>query len=349
MPSERDPDHSDDGLNLKKGTVVTTHKNAFVVGRLLGEGGFGKKTGSNNNNGYLQVYDQNEPTKFYAMKVEKKLDHRRHSKLKMEVSILKMVSEERTSETSHFTAIIDRGKKEKYFFLVMSLVGKSLDDLKKMRPSRVFSIGTGLGAAIQCLEAIEDLTKHGYIHRDIKPANYACGLGKLIRTVYLLDFGIARRILNDENELKTPRNQVGFKGTVRFASVNCHRNLELGPRDDVESWFYLLLDLVVSTGLPWRRCGDKHEVQRVKEECRLPEMRERLFFGVQCKHQFGKMLDYISNLNYSDKVDYKFLYGNCREGAIACEVKLEDPYDWEDEQKQSSVSKKRSIRTVRFQ
>ncbi|KAI6213524.1 Serine/threonine protein kinase [Aphelenchoides besseyi] len=231
----------------------------------------------------------------------------------------------------------------------MSLVGKSLDDLKKMRPSRVFSIQTGLGAAIQCLEAIEDLTKHGYIHRDIKPANYACGLGKTIRTVYLLDFGIARRILNDENELKTPRNQVGFKGTVRFASVNCHRNLELGPRDDVESWFYLLLDLVVSTGLPWRKCGDKHEVQRVKEESRLPEMRERLFYGVQCKHQFGKMLDYISNLNYSDKVDYKFLYANCKEGATACEVKLEDPYDWEDEQKQSSVSKKRSVRTARFQ
>lgn len=62
------------------------------------------------------------------MKVEKKLEKRKHSKLKMEVAILKMVSETRSPENSHFTAIIDRGKKEKYFFLVMTLVGKSLDE-----------------------------------------------------------------------------------------------------------------------------------------------------------------------------------------------------------------------------
>ena len=65
----------------------------------------------------------------YAMKIEKKLEKRKHSKLKMEVAILKMVSNER--ENSHFTAIFDRAKKEKYFFLVMALVGKSLEDLKR--------------------------------------------------------------------------------------------------------------------------------------------------------------------------------------------------------------------------
>lgn len=42
---------------------------------------------------------------------------------------------------------------------------------------------TGLGASIQCLEAVEDLHKHGFIHRDLKPANYATGLGAQIRCV----------------------------------------------------------------------------------------------------------------------------------------------------------------------
>lgn len=102
------------------------------------------------------------------------MEKRKHSKLKMEVAILKMVGNERS--VSHFTAIVDRGKKEHYFFLVMQLVGPSLDDMKRTRINKVFSLATGLGVGIQCLEAVEDLHKHGFIHRDLKPANYARGL-----------------------------------------------------------------------------------------------------------------------------------------------------------------------------
>lgn len=87
-----------------------------------------------------------------------------------------------------------------------------------------------MGAGIQCLEACEDLHKYGFIHRDLKPANYACGLGDKKRVVsqyfqelgsfipkkhfmqiYILDFGIARKILNLKGELKTPRQSVRFK------------------------------------------------------------------------------------------------------------------------------------------
>lgn len=153
------------------------------------------------------------------MKVEKKLETRKHSKLKMEIAILKLVSAERGKQ-SHFTSIIDRGKKETYFFLVMELVGKSLADLKAARPEKVFSIPTGLGASLQCLEACEDLHKQGFIHRDLKPANYACGLNDKKRVVYILDFGIARKILNDKSELKTPRAQVKFK-----VCKYCHRKI----------------------------------------------------------------------------------------------------------------------------
>uniref|UniRef100_A0A915CN15 Protein kinase domain-containing protein n=1 Tax=Ditylenchus dipsaci TaxID=166011 RepID=A0A915CN15_9BILA len=90
----------------------------------------------------------------------------------MEIDILKRVNNER--KESHFAKIVDRGKKEELFvFLVMELVGPSLADLKDLCPKRIFPIATGLGVAKQCLEAIEDLHKHGFIHRDLKPANYA--------------------------------------------------------------------------------------------------------------------------------------------------------------------------------
>jgi len=309
----------DDGTKLSAGNVVASVKTSYVVIKLLGEGGFGA---------VYKVSDQADKNKEYAMKVEKKMEKRKHSKLKMEVAILKLVSEVRAADNSHFTAIIDRGKKEKYFFLVMDLVGRSLDDLKKLRPSRVFSVGTGLGAGMQCLEAIEDLTKCGFIHRDIKPANYACGLESKQHLVYLLDFGIARRILNDDNELKTPRSQVGFKGTVRFASLSCHRNIEMGPKDDCESWFYLLLDLMVLGGLPWRKLPDKIDVMKCKEESR--KGRGKLFQGLnKCQESLGKILDYIDSLGYSDKVDYSFIYHLLKVAAIESNVQIDGLYDWE--------------------
>ncbi|KHJ88319.1 hypothetical protein OESDEN_11889 [Oesophagostomum dentatum] len=197
-------DEEEDDLGIKPGTVVDSSKANYVVMKLLGEGGFGA---------VYKVHDQKDEKKVYAMKVEKKLETRRHSKLKMEIAILKLVASER--KESHFTSIIDRGKKETFFFLVMELVGKSLSDLKARRPSKVFSISTGMGAGIQCLEACQDLHKYGFIHRDLKPANYACGLGDKKRIIYILDFGIARKITNLKGELKAPRQTVRFKVSRR--------------------------------------------------------------------------------------------------------------------------------------
>uniref|UniRef100_A0A914Y4C8 Protein kinase domain-containing protein n=1 Tax=Panagrolaimus superbus TaxID=310955 RepID=A0A914Y4C8_9BILA len=119
--------------------------------------------------------ERERPT--FALKVEKKLDSRRHSKLKMEIAILKAVNsikqcggEEKQEKAEkflrHFTEIIDRAKKDRYFFLVMQLVGKSLADLKYERRERVLSLGTGLSVSHQCLEAVQCLHDVGYLHRD---------------------------------------------------------------------------------------------------------------------------------------------------------------------------------------
>uniref|UniRef100_A0A915C3T6 Protein kinase domain-containing protein n=1 Tax=Parascaris univalens TaxID=6257 RepID=A0A915C3T6_PARUN len=319
IPTLTNESEEDEDLGIKAGSIIESSHKKYKVVKMLGEGGFGA---------VYRVQDTSDASLEYALKVERKLETRRDSKLKMEIAILKLVSSER-ADKSHFTKIIDRGKKEKYFFLVMQLVGKSLADLKATRPHKVFTMATGIGASIQCLEAVEDLHKHGFIHRDLKPANYAIGLGEQVRVIYILDFGIARRILNDKGEIKTPRVSVAFKGTVKFAAIACHKRKELGPKDDCESWFYLLLDLVLSNGLPWRKISDKNEVLVNKEECRNL-YRDRLFHGLKCKDEFGKILDYIDSLHYEDRVDYSFIYEMLRTAAVVCDANLADPYDWEE-------------------
>ncbi|KJH44314.1 hypothetical protein DICVIV_09656 [Dictyocaulus viviparus] len=281
-------EEEDDDVGIKPGTVIDSHKANYVVISLLGEGGFGA---------VYKVHDQKDHRKEYAMKIEKKIEQRRHSKLKMEIAILKLVAAERRQ--SHFTSIIDRGKKDTYFFLVMELVGKSLADLKAHRPNKVFTVPTSMGAGIQCLEACEDLHKHGFIHRDLKPANYACGLGSKKRV-----------------------------GTIRFASIACHKNMEMGPKDDCESWFYLLLDITIVGGLLWKSKSDKNDVLKVKEQMRT-EKRDVAFGLISCREQLYKMLDYIDSLKYHDHVDYEFIYKLAQQAAKCAGGDVNDPYDWE--------------------
>ncbi|KAI6218558.1 Protein kinase domain-containing protein [Aphelenchoides fujianensis] len=336
----------DEELGIKPGVIIDSAKQKYTVINMLGEGGFGA---------VYKVHQSDDRTREFAMKVEKKIETRKHSKLKMEASlkgdlpsplttrslqiaILKLVGAKR-AEKSHFTRIVDRGKKPAYFFLVMQLVGKSLADLKAARPDKVLSIGTGLGVASQCLEAVEDLHQHWFIHRDLKPANFACGLDAQKHVIYILDFGIARRLTNAADELKTPRAVVGFKGTVRFASLCCHSGLEMSKKDDCESWFYLLMDLV-QTGLPWRRMSDKNEVKGCKEACRKEgnKHKDELYANTpKCRKELAGILDYIDGLQYHDIPDYSFIYASLKEAGAKCGVKnIDGPFDWELEPPSSS-------------
>lgn len=44
----------------------------------------------------------------------------------------------------------------------------------------------------------------------------------------MLDFGLARQYTNAAGEVRAPRGAAGFRGTVRYASINAHKNKEMG-------------------------------------------------------------------------------------------------------------------------
>uniref|UniRef100_A0A915AQ48 Protein kinase domain-containing protein n=1 Tax=Parascaris univalens TaxID=6257 RepID=A0A915AQ48_PARUN len=89
-------------------------------------------------------------------------------------------------------------KKPDYVFVVMPLLGKDLHKLQHEQITRRFSLSTSIFVAMQTLAAIEELHTCGFISRDIKPSNFAIGRyeDRQHRTIFLLDFGLAKRYLD---------------------------------------------------------------------------------------------------------------------------------------------------------
>ncbi|TRY58362.1 hypothetical protein DNTS_034205, partial [Danionella cerebrum] len=135
--------------------------------------------------------------------------------------------------------------------------GRNLADLRRSMHRGTFTVSTTLRLGLQMLKAIESIHSVGFLHRDIKPSNFAMGrFPSTCRTCYMLDFGLARQFTNSCQEVRPPRPVAGFRGTVRYASVNAHRNKEMGRHDDLWSLFYMLVEFLVGQ-LPWRKIKDK--------------------------------------------------------------------------------------------
>ncbi|XP_059559860.1 tau-tubulin kinase 2 isoform X2 [Myotis daubentonii] len=119
-----------------------------------------------------------------------------------------------------------------------------------------------------------------------------------------------------------PRAVAGFRGTVRYASINAHRNREMGRHDDLWSLFYMLVEFVVGQ-LPWRKIKDKEQVGSIKE---------RYDHKLMLKHlppEFSIFLDHISSLDYFTKPDYQLLTSVFDNSIKTFGVFESDPFDWE--------------------
>ncbi|XP_029808629.1 tau-tubulin kinase 2 isoform X6 [Suricata suricatta] len=123
-------------------------------------------------------------------------------------------------------------------------------------------------------------------------------------------------------QISKPRTVAGFRGTVRYASINAHRNKEMGRHDDLWSLFYMLVEFVVGQ-LPWRKIKDKEQVGSIKE---------RYDHRLMLKHlppEFSIFLDHISSLNYFTKPDYQLLTSVFDNSIKTFGVIESDPFDWE--------------------
>uniref|UniRef100_A0A4W5QJB2 non-specific serine/threonine protein kinase n=1 Tax=Hucho hucho TaxID=62062 RepID=A0A4W5QJB2_9TELE len=238
--------------------------------------------------------------------------------LKMEVAVLKKLQGK-----DHVCRFVGCGRNDRFNYVVMELQGRNLADLRRSMTRGTFTVSTTLRLGRQILEAIESIHSVGFLHRDIKPSNFAMGrFPSTCRTCYMLDFGLARQFTNSCQEVRPPRAVAGFRGTVRYASVNAHKNKEMGRHDDLWSLFYMLVEFMVGQ-LPWRKIKDKEHVGKLKDTYDHRLMLKHL------PAEFTVFLDHISNLDYFTKPDYQLLLSVFDNSMKTYNVVENDPYDWE--------------------
>ena len=60
-----------------------------------------------------------------------------------------------------------------------------------------------------------------YVHRDIKPANFLIGTGKKADTLFIIDFGLAKRYISPKtNDHIEHKRKANVTGTLRYCSAN---------------------------------------------------------------------------------------------------------------------------------
>ncbi|MCL4169262.1 UNVERIFIED_CONTAM: hypothetical protein GTU68_005929, partial [Idotea baltica] len=252
-----------------------------------------------------------------ALKLESAMQQKQV--LKMEVAVLR-----RLQDKDHVCRFLGCGRNERFNYVVMSLQGKNLAELRRSMPRAAFTISTTVRLARQILESIEIIHAVGFLHRDIKPSNFAMGrTSSTNRKVFMLDYGLARQYTNSEGDVRTPRPVAGFRGTVRYASVNAHLNREMGRHDDLWSLFYMLVEFIAGQ-LPWKKLKDKDQVGQIKQTFDNNQLLRHL------PSEFRVFVDHIQQLTYFDRPDYEMLKTSIDQCLARKEIRETDVFDWEE-------------------
>jgi casein kinase 1 epsilon len=192
------------------------------------------------------------------------------------------------------------GKDMRNYYMVINLLGQSLEDIKKN--NHHFSLRETLDIGIQCLKLLMSIHGKGVIHRDIKPENFLLGLNKNASQIYIIDFGLAKTYIQNDKHIQL-KNTRGLIGSFTFASINAHRFIELSRRDDLESLGYMLIYLFLNV-LDWQdiHSSDKQTMNNI-----VRKIKENIVNNKNIPTVLTRYISIIRNMEFEEKPDYDLL------------------------------------------
>ncbi|KAK9817868.1 hypothetical protein WJX72_003406 [[Myrmecia] bisecta] len=303
---------------LQKDEVIGKGKLRWVVGKRIGDGGFAE---------VYEGQDKADPEKKYAIKIER-YKMKEGGAAKREISVLRDIELKALVKLQACPQVVRLVKgglaqHNQHVFIVMERLGLNLADLRRTLPGNRFQPDKVKAYGVSMLHALEGVHRGGYIHRDVKPANFALSANpEEAGTVYVLDFGVARRYLDEQGQVLPMRTDYHqFRGSTTYASVNALNRVDLGRRDDLWSWLYMLVEML-NGSLPWRteRSGvtdseqespedrkenDKRATLQQKQHCIAHP--EDLTTHVALPDALRSISGYLEQLSFEAEPDYNAL------------------------------------------
>lgn len=195
------------------------------------------------------------------------------------------------------------GEENNELILVIQLLGESLCSLFK-KYNGDFSVKTVLMLGIQMIECVRQIHSRNYLHRDIKPENFMIGVDDEDWKVYIIDFGLSKKYIENGHHIPMVTNK-SFTGTARYASINTLEGCTNSRRDDLEAVCYCLL-LFFRGSLPWS--GYRAERRSVKHRYIANEKRK---YGIESichgfPEGYKEMFRAIRDLSFKETPNYSF-------------------------------------------
>ncbi|KAH0795543.1 CK1 family protein kinase [Histomonas meleagridis] len=279
--------------------------NNYRVIKMIANGGFGSVF-------FVRENGSNQP---FAMKIEK--TNRRTSQFDIEYSVLRQIQ-----GSLYFPKLYSHGSFHQNNYIVMELLGPSLSRLMSSLPNNRYSISTTLRLGMEMVCMLREFHSRGFVHRDIKPSNFLVRY-KNPTPLCLIDFGLAKRFINPSTGKPHQQNTVScFIGTAKYSSLNAHKKVDLGPRDDMISWFHTMIEML-NGELPWNNAHDKEGIMKMKEAISPAELTKN------APKEFENIILSLLQLNYEDLPDYDMILLELSQALRDIGKESSDPYDWE--------------------
>jgi len=186
------------------------------------------------------------------------------------------------------------GKDENNYYMVINLLGDSLQNLKNIK--NTFSLKQVLQIGIIILNLLKTIHDKGLVHRDIKPENFLLGLNKESKSIYIIDFGFCKTYMKDENHIikKQTHNLIG---SLTYASLNAHNFIELSRRDDLESLGYMLIYFYLGL-LSWQNISDFSGNEQIKK------LKTQIIDNDEIPSVLIYYLKYVRSLEFEENPNY---------------------------------------------
>jgi len=151
------------------------------------------------------------------------------------------------------------------------------------------------------------------------------GTGANDRNVYLIDFGLSHNYCYKGVHISY-ENNVPFRGTHRYASVNAHEKVEQTRRDDLESLAYVLIYFLKGE-LPWQNLNiDKNNRRQVIGEIKRNIPISQITASLP--DEIGTFLSIVRKLEFNEKPNYIQLRGLLQKCFYDRRFLPDGIYDW---------------------